>query len=165
MKKRLLTIPALLLCAALALTACGTSPQETGTPVVPLEPIGPIDPINPSDDIAASAFVGTFVNSYSTLYASAAADVFPEGPDKTPALVCNADGTFSLTVMTDMAERTMRTLTGSFTISGDTAAFTTVDGAAGELTFTMTFVGVDELRYAGDMIDCVLSGDLFQRTA
>lgn len=160
MKRNLVALIALLLCLALALTACGKSDEDPVTE--PLDPIGPVDPVNPSDDIASSAFVGTFVNSYSALFASSAADVFPEGADYTPTLICNADGTFSLSVMSDMSARTMRTINGTFTISGDTAAFTATDGA-GEVRFTMTFAGVDELRYAGDQIDCVSQGDLFAR--
>lgn len=166
MKKTLLTVLSLLICL-LMLSACGLLGNEGADiddgPSL-LDPLPPVDgPFNDSDDIASSAFVGTFVNSYSALSASLASSVFPEGAEKTPTLVCNPDGTFTLSVMSDMAQRTMRTVGGTFTVSGDSATFTVTEGEPGEVQFTLTFASADELHYAGDQIDCVSQGDLFLR--
>lgn len=162
MNKKLLAIISLILCFTFVLTACGPKDTEED-PVTPdpLDPIGPVDNFNTGDDIASSAFVGTFTNSYSALFASAASSVF-ETPEETPSLVCNADGTFSLTVMADMGNRTMRTVTGTFTVNDNTASFTAMDGDK-EIQFTMTFASQHELRFAGDQVDCVSTGDIFER--
>lgn len=171
MTTKWIAILALLLCAALLFTACSKTDPLTNEE---LESVGkntlpPIDgPLNEGIDIASSPFVGTFQNTYSSLFASLTVDVF-EDASEIPVLTCNADGTFEMRV-TDYATRALHTLSGTFTVNDETATFTATN--VGEIasvsgtsvTFTMKLVNGNEMKYSGDELDCVTKGDIFTRS-
>ncbi len=161
MKKSIALLLVLLL--ALSLGAC--KKQEADPAPAPLPSID--GPLNESDDIAGSPFVGLFKNSYSALFKSAARDVYPEPNCPVPELRCEADGAFTFTVVSAVEEKSY-VMTGSFTVDGDTATFTVAerqDSFFGDdvESFTMTLVSENELRYAGDQMESVAAGDIFER--
>lgn len=178
MKKHLIALLALALCAALA--AC--KPQDAPTALTPeqQEPSLSVDgPIYEGTDIEGSPFVGSFVSEYSALFASDADDVYVlitenedgtlnKSPVEKPRLVCAADGTFALTVCTAVGEG-YATLNGTFTVDGETAQFTVAQGDYGDFIgsdtqrFSLKLSDEDALRYWGDQIGTVYGGDIFSR--
>ncbi|MEA5051035.1 MAG: hypothetical protein VB021_06130 [Oscillospiraceae bacterium] len=155
----------LLLLLALTLGACAKKQETTSD----LEPLPSVDgPVNNSADLADSPFVGTFDNSYSALFKSAAGDVYPAPDVSVPQLRCEADGTFSFTAVS-APDKQSYVLTGTFTVDGDTATFTIEahesSGYMGDdaTAFTMTLIDSNEMRYAGDQIATVSAGDIFER--
>lgn len=162
MKKLICILLALLM---LTLCACAKKEEKGDS----LEPLPTVDgPVNTGGDLADSPFVGSFDNSYSALFKSAAKDVYPEPDCAVPQLVCGADGSFTLTAVS-APDKEVYTITGSFTVDGDTATFTIAQHASSgyigddAAAFTMTLIDTDEMRYAGDQIATVSAGDIFER--
>ena len=145
----------LLLAVLLLLLSVSCTPKPEEPPVISVD-----GPINTSETLENSPFVGTFRNTYSALFASLSQDVF-EFEDDIPLLEALPDGTFTLRVVDTGDQRKVHTLKGTFSVQGDVADFT----AEGEDTpwFTMTLLGVDEIRYGGGEFYCVYSGDIFSR--
>jgi len=137
--------------------ACGSDPSsvETGLETVPVD-----SPVNTSDDPAASPFVGSFKNTYNAMFASLSVDVF-ELEDDIPVIECLRDGTFTLRVVDVAAERQSYSMTGTWTVDGDTAFFVPEGGE--ETYFQMTLISADEMRYSGEEYYCVTQGDIFTR--
>lgn len=178
MKKMLLALLIAALC--LSLIACGK--DETPEVLTPeqQEPSPSIDgPVYEGTDVAESPFVGTFVSTYSALFASDAEDVYviitekedgtlDRAPVDKPKLVCTADGTFTLTVCTAVGEG-YATLNGTFTVEDETAQFTVAQGNYGDFIgsdtqkFSLKLTDKDTLRYWGDQIGTVYGGDIFAR--
>ncbi|MEA4911265.1 MAG: hypothetical protein VB092_01460 [Oscillospiraceae bacterium] len=156
-----------ILFALLVLTLCACAKKEEQGDA--LEPLPAVDgPVNAGADLADSPFVGLFKNSYSSLYKSAAKDVYPEPSCAVPELHCESDGTFTFMAVSAVDAESY-VMTGTFTVEGDTATFSIerheTSGYLGDDagSFTMTLIDTDEMRYAGGQIASVSAGDIFAR--
>lgn len=142
-----------------------SSSVDTPTPEDLLPSIN--DPVYEGKDISASPFVGSFKNSYVSLYASKAEDVFPV-PEDIPTLTVSADGSFELKI--NDAEAGLLAVRGTVTVDGETATFAidqrpegiaflgdNVDG------FKMTLADEDNMRYSGEPLGSISKGDVFTR--
>ncbi len=143
------------------LCGCSLFGQKKEAGFVILDPVPPIDaPVYEGSDIAGSPFVGEFINTFCAIQASRADGVYID-EEHTPKLTCNADGTFVLTVVSDMVNHKMRDVKGTFTVDGETAEF--VPDGMPDAAFQAKMVNKDELRIVGEGVDSVTNGDIFGR--
>ncbi len=161
-----------LLCFILpfSLCACGSAsqgPADDGDSITPVyEPApNPDGPLYEGSDIAASPFVGRFEAVYCALDASLAADVYENA--ELPAISCDADGTFTMTVC-DRFGLGYVDISGTFTVDGESGYFTITSGIrddfmGGDATeFLMKLYNGDCVRYSGTQIATTVEGDLFE---
>ena len=175
---------------AVCLVACAASDEGESAYQAPEQnkPSGSVnDPVYTGSDIADSPFIGSFTNTYCTLYASNAGEFYVEYADEpadgtpssqplevTPSLVCTADGAFTFTFNTDL-EGSYAVASGTFKVNDDCATFTVesiqkygdAEGFDGEnLTeFAMQMTSNSEMLYSGDQAGYVTTGDVFRRNA
>ena len=164
--KKWISIVALILCAVMLFSACAKEEEQPEEVIYNTETTNedvttpPIDgPVYDGTDIASSPFVGEFKNTYCARFASMAEDVF-ENEGDIPVLVCEANGNFTFYV-NDLVSEGLLTVNGKFTVDGDTASFT-ISGES-KAFFTMELINKDEMRYSGDELYCVSRGDIFER--
>jgi len=162
------TLAALLaLTFILALAGCKEDPAESAVsermpPTVPIE-----GPAHEGTDIASSPFVGSFVNSYSGEYRSAAADVYKDAD--LPTLTINPDGSFVLTTYIFETSKTVE-IRGTLAVDGETATLSVTsrsgDGFLGDdvETAALALLDKNEMKWRGEQIGSVSSGDIFTRT-
>ena len=179
-------IAALLTALALIVFALLSLRQETA-PLVPPEdepvfavnqpPVGslPYEPvssikgqINEGGGLAGSPFIGSFINSYVSLNASNADDVFKApGAGDAPRLEIADDGGFTLVI--NAYEAGMLAVRGTIAVSADEAVFTITErpsvGFFGDdaESFTMRIIDEDNMRYSGEQLGTITKGDLFTR--
>lgn len=144
-----------------------SSSVDTPTPEDLLPSIN--DPVYEGKDISASPFVGSFKNSYVSLYASKAEDVFAI-PEEIPLLTVNADGSFELKIYD--AEAGSLALRGTVTVDGETATFSVEQRPEGinflgddVEGFKMTLADESNMRYSGEPLGSISKGDVFTREA
>lgn len=125
------------------------------------------DPVYEGKDISSSPFVGSFKNSYVSLYASRAEDVFAI-PEEIPTLTVSADGSFELKIYD--AEAGSLAVRGMVTVDGETATFAIEQRPEGTTflgddvdSFKMTLADEDNMRYSGDPLGSISKGDVFTR--
>ena len=132
----------------------------------------PIPSINPSiysgNHISDSPFVGRFTNTYVATNFSSADDVFSvDGKGSIPVLEINSDGSFILLV--NAFEIGMIEVKGTATVSDTVATFSvTTTSGTGFLgddikSFKMRLVDENNVKYDGEQIGTITSGDLFTR--
>lgn len=153
-----------ILLVMLLFTACGA---KTGTPEDnnTLEPLPEI-PTYEGTSVADSPFVGSYRCIWSALEHSSTDDPSWEG--RVSSLVCNADGTFTLT-FDSLEEAGMVTVSGTYKVENDTATCT-VKERTGENylgveleEFRLNLIDEKELRYKGEQQGLVADRDIFSK--
>lgn len=172
---------AIALCLALVFVMCACAPKKEKPEPAYVAPESadpakdPDSPYNSGTNLSDSLFVGTFETVYCALNAAPAEDVYKDSGTP-PVIVCNADGTFMLTVYerygkdgTEGSGIGSVTVKGTFTVDEDNAEFTITEntdalylGSEVE-SFTMTLRDENTLRYSGEQIATTVKGDLFER--
>ena len=144
-------------------------PEKAGGDSLAVSGLDPLprtdDPIHTGDDLAGSPFIGNFINSYSAFGGAIASEVYAE--TEIPKITISDKGDFTLSVYIASLEKTIE-MKGVVEVDGETAALTVESRSQTEFLgaeveeFSLTLISEKELRYSGDQIGPLITGDLFE---